>query len=777
MDFDYIVESFEYEFKLDVQQLKEIQEEYRQGYDPSEQKRLVKAFLKLYPECKTTKIDMVEVPDTVIKTIYFVQSPKGDDGLPSVHYSLKSKMLNNLRMERIKARKNLAIAAKNNDKLGEIRFNATQLALKIISNSEYGASNNEFFAHFDPDIAACTTCNSRRLIGFLSNALHSDGIYVDRQFLDENKNDIERLVNIECLHITPYTDKDIFSLRRRALASLYDEFYDQQPIEIFKMNFKESVVLYQDTDSNYYTNKYIVDYFLTQENITPELLNECMMSLLAHNNIMANFVKRSVNRTPVGVGFEGAFIVCRYLNRKKKYYGRKWEPGMKITLDDLAYINGVLKRNYTAQWTPKTLLPLPSGDYLHLDIKQLLSEGVNQLDYVNKYGIKCTGVDLARRDQYRFINFSHMRVIQQDLRLIKYEGKGAWKLFDIDEPMKKIIDDIVESFRETIDAYTKIIHLVSSDKPTYQFSILDFAKTGAYRPDKMNPVSAIVRRLREEHKDKFIPDMGERMYYVIIIDEKVKNARAMGRAGSGSITDRAVVVEELLEEVHKEFPEDMFVKNKPDDFDVTYEEFINAQAICRLDFKYYLECLCKSMALYIIGDIFPKDILRIDEGLISSKEANELVTKRQNEIAKMYVQQYFPSGVSVTSNVRRAYKDTAEMKAIAKMSIDDASIIYTIFPSLKDQEITKSMAVDLAAAVSRQLEKFVEKHDLIKGIREFVLTNNFATFISNKQSEMKLYETIKSDPESAVNDLSILSRNIAAYKKALQVLSKIRNKK
>jgi hypothetical protein len=733
----------------------------------------VKAFTKLYPECGTTKIDTVEIPKTVVKKLYFVQSPKDDSGKSTKMYSLRTIMLDNLRLERISARARLAEADKNGDKLGMIRYNAMQLAIKVISNSDYGTSQNEFFPHYEPDIAGATTCNARRLINFLTNALQSDGIYVDRKFLDDNKKDLDRLIKIDALSIDPYTGprEDLFNLRRRCLASLFDVFNGVKPdIEIFKLNIVESRVLYQDTDSNYYRTDYIVDHFFSK-GISPEIIDECMYSLMSHNNIFSSFVKRSVNRAPVGVGFEGAFIICRYLNRKKKYYGRKWEPGMKTTLPEAAYINNILKDDYSAQWTPKTILPRPNGDYLYLDIEQLLFKAVNQLDYVNKHAIKCTGVDLARRDQFKFINFSHMRIIQQDMRIMKYDGNNSWAQFNIDEPMKKVIDDVVKSFRDTINAYTKISNLTSAEKPEYPFTILDFAKTGAYREGKLNAVTSIVARLKKEGKPKYIPSMGERMFYVICMDEATKASRAMGRVGAGRVADRSLVIEELLDILHEKYPLEMFEEHRPEGFNITYDEFINAKAICELDHKYYLECLCKSTALYIVGDIYPEDIKRIDDGVISSEEANKLITKRQDDIARMYLDEYFPSGAKISSNIKQVTKKTDAAKIYEKMSNDDLSVIYKLFPNHSNEPMTKKLATALLEIVESQLEKFNTAYKPMKYIREFVLTNNFIEYYTEDPFEMKLYNKIKTKSDNEiVDELTRLSNNISGYTKARDIL-------
>lgn len=145
IDYDYIVESFYCEYKLDVKELKSIQMQFKSTNNPIEQQFLINEFHRLYPEYKSDNIIHADIPETIMKKAYFVQSPKGKDGLPAVHYSLKEKMLSDFRAMRSRVKKEMEHCAEIGDKVGEVRFNAKQLAIKVVCNSEYGASNNEFF--------------------------------------------------------------------------------------------------------------------------------------------------------------------------------------------------------------------------------------------------------------------------------------------------------------------------------------------------------------------------------------------------------------------------------------------------------------------------------------------------------------------------------------------------------------------------------------------------------------------------------------------------------
>jgi hypothetical protein len=60
-----------------------------------------------------------------------------------------------------------------------------------------------------------------------------------------------------------------------------------------------------------------------------------------------------------------------------------------------------------------TTIPFKDGSYMKFDLNTIED---NLLDFVHRFGIKCTGVDLARRDQFKFINFNHLLTFANDLR-------------------------------------------------------------------------------------------------------------------------------------------------------------------------------------------------------------------------------------------------------------------------------------------------------------------------------------------------------------------------
>ena len=780
IDYHFIVESFLCEYKLDVKELKSLQNQYASTQDSTVRQHIVSQFRALYPECPDKNIQKAKIPDTILKKAYFVQSPKGYDGLPSVHYSLKEKMLSDLRATRGRVKKDMKVAMLNHDSVSETRYNAKQLAIKVVMNSEYGAANNEYFAHYDPDVASAVTRGARRLINFLTNNLESDNLFVDNKFLNEYAKQIKNLEDIDVLSVEPVEDTStLLTNRRHCIRRLFDDSYNIIQKNIFKINIKPSVVCYQDTDSNYYKNEYIADYYTKMDGefvCDPETIDKCMHSMLAHNELLGAFIKFSIARRPYELGFEGAFIVCRYLNRKKKYYGIKWGDDAELRLtakidNPLAYEQDgeFLIQDYSPYWQPKkTVIPQPNGDYIFIDADMLLHKGVNYLDYVHDQDVKVTGVDLARRDQYNFINFFHIVVLQKDLRVMKYDGYGLWTTFAKDEPMIAIIDNVVETFHQIILQYQAIAELQTDVKPEYDFNILDFAKNAAYKPGKQNMVSTIVKRLNREGKFKYLPKPTERVSFVTVLDQETKKNRAEGKAKKTNTGERSYLVSELLDYLHSEYPESSFNDLKAAAGDVvknlSYDDFINAKAIGLIDIKWYLEYLCKSVALYIVGDKFPDEIRRIDEGEIPVKEAGAHISRFQEKISKEYVNRYFPRDKEYARAVKQQEKK-------AKLSIKaNRQDLNKRYPDIDFDSLSLSQYDQICSDLERAHNEY---NDLIKYQQDVwrdISTDKFYKPSYKNQVKQAIYDRFKQNPQKllkCIDDTYKRLENIRACELAL----------
>ena len=866
-DYNYIVESMYCEYKLDVDRLKQIIDEYQLCEDRDRQIELLNEFHTLYPEYKSNDlihINKDRIPNVVNKKIYFVQSPKGPNGLPSIHYSLKEKLLSDFRAKRKEVKNAMEKANHEGNTIESIRLNAKQLAIKVVCNSEYGASNNEHFAHYDPDIAAAVTFAARQLIGFLTCNLESNKLYIDRKFVLSNKKEFTWLINCKCISLSRYEgdDETLFNNRRHTLARLFDSNYNVVENDIIVCNIHKSSVIYQDTDSNYYINEYVIDYFTKNEgadkvdydrdikleklldklisgkidkiecvecdNIdeydvenndydeydcdidneydndkvdnneqikttnqskstnsnlicSPSIIDKCMHTMLHHNNLLSNFTEESAHRKPIGLGFEGSFIICRYLNRKKRYYGIKWSedgtwiPSIKLP-NPSAYIpnTDTLITNYTPYWVPKkTVIPQSNGEYIYLDDDKLLHSNVNYLDYVKKYNVKCTGIDLTRRDQYRFINYFHVMILQKDLRLMSYLGNDKWSIFPQHMEMQTVINDVVEKFRNVINKYRDIANFKSAELPDIQFNILDFARTAAYRANKQNIMTDIVARLRNEGKEQYIKDIGERMTYVTLLDEQTREDRLNGKNNVGKVADRSKIVDELLDELRSTYTENTIQNcmNKYDFTDkYTYEQWINAKAIDALDFKYYLECLCKSIALYIIGDIYPVEIKAIDEGKYTAKKANEIVSDLQAKIAKMYVNRYFNSGREISTKFKSVEKSANDMM---KKMPKGLKIIQEVYPNICDiRDINLSTKQDLLMKLDKEIDNFQDVYVQMNEIWRNIETDGFSNM--NIYSGDDIYEKYKNNKDGLYEQLKLIKFEIVKRQKAVEVLDKLK---
>ena len=125
-------------------------------------------------------------------------------------------------------------------------------------NSEYGASNSSYFPYYDTLIGGATTAASRCLIGFLTDVLSANELYTDKAFIDRN---IEQLNLLKQYNVLTFGEKTIHNktefvntCRRHSLRILFDKYYNLVNDKVWVIKIEPSRVVYQDTDSNYYTN-------------------------------------------------------------------------------------------------------------------------------------------------------------------------------------------------------------------------------------------------------------------------------------------------------------------------------------------------------------------------------------------------------------------------------------------------------------------------------------------------------------------------------------------
>ena len=504
------------------------------------------------------------IPHIIKYPLYFVQSPKDEvTNLPIVHYSLKEKMLSDFR-----AKRKYVKSIKPINKTHKSQLDAKEKAIKVVMNSEYGQTANEAFSWYDPQIASAVTYSSRRCIAECTSCLNSHHFYVDETYVNDNnlkyliqyattlnhsddvkieyikynpleislkegidvfdivlegtqmsKDDIQNIKNNTDLNTLTFNSPKFQLIdyrlppRRLTLCKVYNKLKQEliesnytKDIYVYRITLPKSNLVYQDTDSNYYTNHQFVSYHSRR---TPETIISIMDCLINHNKLISKLISNIINRKPIGTDFEGAFIVARYLNKKKKYYGKKWNPNIRSWIEiprtknyslneyesnhivipskdynstpndhgvlvKLSKSDDINSNEITITNLPDTFyirydykhlpedyeqylkglsgdkdynflgyystIPFKNGSYIYTNLDVCLK--YNLLDYVMKFGVKCTGVDLARRDQFKFINFNHLLVFSNDLRYTfnsKFDVPNIQVNVELEQPIRQLL--------------------------------------------------------------------------------------------------------------------------------------------------------------------------------------------------------------------------------------------------------------------------------------------------------------------------------------------------
>ena len=678
IDYDCIVREYKAEFKLDVSAVKDAIIEYRN--EPSVMN--LRKIQALWPKNNVQdffEFDLNKIPKTYFETKYYLQSPKDEDGYLFEHYSLQEVILTDLQIQRENYKKLMKEAHNDHDEDNEKRFNAMQLACKVMSNTFYGASDNKVFAHYDSYVAGCVTWASRQCIRQLSDGIECEDIYVDEKTLNhpDVKECLEKLKDLPNIVSVEKVDKSEYSKikRRYAVRSLYNDIYDlKQDIDIYRIHKAPGVVIYQDTDSNYFNIPRLIEYYLgtsytglsNQEEISkfkasPELISKLMTDAILIDNMISLLVAKIIGNYPIGLGFEGAFVVCRYLNRKKKYYGIKAADDdgnvFPYKLDDpKAYDeNGNPSFDYDKLWQPKYKLnPLTDGKFVRVDDQKLLEDRINYLDYIQGEGVKVTGIDLTRRDKYKFINYYHVNVLSEDLRVCRFDRSiNQWVGIPSNHTLKDYIFKYIDQFKLCMQSMIKLANFESSEKPKPNFKLDDFSKNDRNNPESKNAAYYIIERYQKtieglKNEDEirryksYVPYRGDRLWYVICESEETRENTIHGKKGSIRNRDISKSIEELKDDLNEELddnPREYFEKNNPFP-DLDFEDWYNAKLISKLYLKHYLEALAKSMALYILGELYETEANAINNGEVS--DVDKLVTKLTNNISEAITARYFP---------------------------------------------------------------------------------------------------------------------------------------
>ena len=703
----YRIEQFNCAYKNNVDEIKKALN-IIESFDVSEE-RLDKAIHKvktLYPESiwdeskkcfklpTGKKLTVNNIPETVTKKVYYVQSHKAENGWTDQHLSLNEAMLTDLRFSRNIVKKQMAKAEDEGREFDAIRFNSKQLAIKVVCNSTYGASGSRFYAYYDPEIGASITWAAREMIHDLTRVLESKRVYVDREFLEQNATQYSALLKygvVEEVKCDPSIDKpeDIIAL---SLRRLFDEYWDIKDYSsIIRLNLKPAKIIYQDTDSNYYVIRYVQELF--KNKYDPDSINECMQLMKKHNEFFQSFMAFSVFRPPIGLGFEAAKIVARYFNTKKRYYGIEWGPWMTSRLADEAYENGILKTHYNPWWKPgKTTLPREDGAYLHVDPVKLLDEGLDFVAYMHHQNLSVTGMQLTRRDSYRFANYLNLLVYREDLMVSMYIGNNEWETC-LKDSLEEVIHSVINMFKEQINYIETLVRDALNDKdreyalPNPFFRLKDYSRQAQYKPDKKNDVMKAIQERYKEMGRKPI-EVFERVNYVAMNTPEAIDAQRLGKADIGKESDLARTIDELMDEYHEKLPKDTYETFKCSK-SISYDDFIELYIISNLCFRHYMKALCLTLSAFA-AEYMKKDVIQdARENVMDKDERKKLIKKYTDDAGKELLEEYYTYGKNTFKefdDISKVHKKAYAIgkipkKQTAKLQQKILQEIHSIFPT------------------------------------------------------------------------------------------------
>lgn len=784
--YKYLVEEFKSEVKLDKKAIMECVQAYRATGSVAS----VIEFKRLWPEYKgeIAKVSPEDIPNTVLKSTYYLQSRKDPKTtLPSEHHALNELILFYCQSERDKNKKLASAAYKVHDVDGFKRFNAMQLGLKVISNTFYGASGNKTFAHYDPEVAGTITWAARQCIALLTECLAAPFLFVDEAWFQEAKTQerYKKLHELGFVEARPIMEEDMELIKRRnTFRRIFDDFYRvREDVKILKIIKPRCEVVYQDTDSNYFECLDVQKFYLGVNphdpdvktfRCSPYILSEMMKTMICLDLFICSVVDNIIGRAPVGLGFEGSFAVCRYTNRKKKYFGIKAADDdgnvypYKISAEGAYDDNGIETCDYDELWKPgKQLCPMKDGTFVVVDNSVLTDRNINFQDYMASMNTKITGVELTRRDPYKINNYFHVKVVSNDLRICRFnETKNEWEGIDLNTPLEAIILGCLEEFQNIIKHFQKIAALETDVLPDPYFKLEHFTKNQRYQPgESKNNVLKICQRYEREGKQRYIPEIGERLFYVI---SSSPEAEAMIRRGIKSIEKAfklAKGVDEYLDEIKAEFTEEMFFEKKGA-LKLTYEDWINAVAISKLYHKHYLKSLASSMSLYLFGEkgYYDEEAGQIDRGEIDDSEESKFISKYQKKICDRLVEIYYPA-----KKIRGGGKEKVVKLQKRELKNIDENITNLIYKLFGDDVVynggNKGKILPKVEARIDEINILLEK---FRNIQSTLTNDLFAPMLSD--SEMRLFHECQSRGKTLEDEITNLEEKRASYRRLQAML-------
>jgi hypothetical protein len=167
-----------------------------------------------------------------------------------------------------------------------------------------------------------------------------------------------------------------------------------------------------------------------------------------------------------------------------------------------------------------------------------------------------------------------------------------------------------------------------------------------------------------------------------------------------------------------------------------------------LDYKYYIECLAKSMALYIVADKFPDLIKEIESDDVADNERNKRVTVLQDKIAMEYAQKYFTFGRSTISKHKNVSKDINIPKREINKRISE---LYPQFEGKNKINDDEYMRIINKNNVEVNKSQCILK-DLLFAY-EYISTNHFIYNPDTSDVCLKLIEIYKNRKDDLLNEI------------------------
>lgn len=592
-------------------------------------------------------------PDNGELEIFTKQSFRGDDRqiLPDQHFALKELYNHVLRADRNEVKKQLKSAKTFSEK---IRLNSLQNAIKTLMNSEYGASGASFFPLWNPFVPSMTTAMARASIGFLSAILeNSRRIIVDEEFVDSNLESLQELESNNLLKIHKNFENiegKGFELDRcKETRSLLQ--FNQVPNKSKRimLEFEPAQVIYQDTDSNYYVIKNVFEkVFPNETELTPQRIKTIMHLMCLHNSIFIKFVDLMINRPPGGVNFEHAFIICRHFNAKKKYYGISYDESMNADLPK-NFPNHLIKPGVS-------IFPNAKGEFFEVDKNKLLKERYDYLSFAKSQNIKVTGIDLARRDQYKFVNLAHLIVMQRDLRMIEFDGKH-WRRVE-----KQDLSSLVKSI---LNEYDQMFNKLRKDPNIHiEYNVDDFVKIINNNPGKRNVnILGLRRRLSILKAQEFIPKDFEKVEILSLNIAKAKEICSFWKNKNDSnLEDFENLIKDICTNRDKN-SERIFTRPEVESFMSQKFGKVNSNLIISfLDSEYYKKRLLKGLVNYLIEEVAFDDLKRINNLSISDSEKQNEVSRLKSRVLDSLVKEYQNENIAYIKLIVKSLKQKAQTK-------------------------------------------------------------------------------------------------------------------